>query len=88
MAAINFMLRPVDSVKEGVKRSKNGIFRIATLNDEFVLVTTKEKVAEYLKASDGVLSMQDGANDVSVIKSLLLTLLSRSFDCYTRPIQH
>jgi hypothetical protein len=64
------MSRPVDSVKEGIRRSKNGIFRIATLNDEFVLVTTKDKVAEYLKASDAVLSMQDGANDVSGIKNL------------------
>ncbi|KPI43088.1 Ent-kaurene oxidase [Cyphellophora attinorum] len=63
VAAIKFMLWPVDMVKEGIKKSKNGIFRIATLNDEFVLVTTKDKVAEYLKASDSVLSMQDGAND-------------------------
>jgi hypothetical protein len=61
------MSRPVAMVMEGVKRSENGIFRIATLNDEFILVTTKDKVAEYLKASDSVLSMQDGANDVSIM---------------------
>lgn len=60
------MRNPVGLVKEGVRKAGNGLFRVATLLDEFVLVTTKEKVAEYMKAPDSVLSMQDGANDVSL----------------------
>jgi hypothetical protein len=44
---------------------KNGLFRIAILSDEFVMVMNKEKVGEYLKAPDSVLNAQEGANDVS-----------------------
>ena len=60
------MRKPVESVREGVARSENGIFRIATVQGEYVLVTKPEKVTEYLKAPDSVLNMQDGANDVSI----------------------
>lgn len=58
------MLDPVGMVKEGVTKTSNGMFRIATLSDEFVMVTSRERVAEYLKQPDAVLSMQEGANDV------------------------
>lgn len=58
------MLDPVGLVKEGVTKTENGLFRIATLSDEFVVVTDREKVAEYIKAPDAVLNMQDGANEV------------------------
>lgn len=63
-AAIKFMLDPVAAVKRGITTTNNGLFRIATLSDEFIVVANKEQVAEYLKAPDSVLSMQDGANDV------------------------
>ncbi|KAF2742828.1 cytochrome P450 [Sporormia fimetaria CBS 119925] len=63
VAAIRFMRRPVDVVREGMAKSRNGVFRIASLSDELILVTDKEKVAEYLRAPDSILSMQDGAND-------------------------
>ena len=51
------MRRPVDSVRDGMAKSKNGIFRIATIQGEYVLVTKPDKVAEYLKAPDSVLNM-------------------------------
>ncbi|CAH0039587.1 unnamed protein product, partial [Clonostachys solani] len=63
VAAIRFLLNPVKLVKEGSAKSKNGMFRIATLQGEYVLVTDRRKVAEYIKAPDSVLNMQDGSND-------------------------
>lgn len=63
------MRRPVESVREGVAKHKNGIFRIATMQGEYVLVCKPELVAEYIKAPDSVLNFQDGANDVSVLIS-------------------
>lgn len=65
VAAVKFMLNPVACVKSGIAETNNGMFRIATLSDEFIVVANKEQVAEYLKSPDSVLSMQDGANDVS-----------------------
>lgn len=59
------MMDPVGAVKKGIAKTNNGLFRVATLSDEFIVVANKEQVAEYLKAPDSVLSMQDGANDVS-----------------------
>ncbi|USP79331.1 cytochrome P450 [Curvularia clavata] len=67
IAGIKFMRNPVRLVQEGMGRAKNGLLLVATLSDEFVLVTTKEKVAEYMKAPDSVLNMQDGANDAQQI---------------------
>lgn len=64
IAAIKFMRNPVDFVLESRSKSKNGLFRIATIQGEYVLVTDRHKVAEYIKAPDTVLNMQDGANDV------------------------
>ena len=58
------MQNPVDFVRESQRKSKNGLFRIATIQGEYVLVTDRHKVAEYIKAADTVLNMQDGANDV------------------------
>lgn len=64
VAAIRFMLEPLKLVREGMTKSSNGLFRIATLQGEYVLVTDRHKVTEYLKAPDSVLNAQDGANDV------------------------
>ncbi|KAI0024061.1 cytochrome P450 [Xylariomycetidae sp. FL0641] len=63
IAAIRFLRRPVEMVYEGMANSKNGLMRISTIQGEYVLVTDRHKVAEYLKAPDSVLNMQDGAND-------------------------
>ena len=65
IAGIKLTCNPVRLVQESMAKTTNGLLRVATLSDEFVLVTTKEKVAEYMKAPDSVLNMQDGANDVS-----------------------
>lgn len=67
IAAIRFLRDPVKAVREGTKNTKNGMFKITTHQGEYVLVTDRSKVAEYLRAPDNVLSMQDGANDVSVL---------------------
>ncbi|KEF61463.1 uncharacterized protein A1O9_03029 [Exophiala aquamarina CBS 119918] len=48
---------------EGYAKYAPGYFRIATVQDECVIVTDRDKVAEYLRAPDDVLSMQDAAND-------------------------
>ncbi|KAH6682152.1 cytochrome P450 [Plectosphaerella plurivora] len=63
VAAIRFLVDPVKAILEGVARSPNGMFRIATLQEEFVIITDRHKVTEYLKAPDSVLSAQQGAND-------------------------
>lgn len=65
IAAYRFMKSPVSLVEEGVKKTKNGLFRISTLQAEYILVTDRDKVSEFLKAPDTVLNAQDGANDVS-----------------------
>ncbi|KAL7619405.1 hypothetical protein AAE478_009944 [Parahypoxylon ruwenzoriense] len=57
------MTAPVKVVHQGMANSTNGMFPIATLQGEYVLVTDCHKVAEYLKAPDSVLNAQDGAND-------------------------
>ena len=64
IAAYRFMKNPVGLVQEGIEKTKNGMFRISTLQAEYILVTDRHKVGEYLKAPDTVLNAQDGANDV------------------------
>jgi hypothetical protein len=61
------MMDPVRAIKQGIAKTNNGLFRIATFSDEFIVVANKEQVAEYLRAPDSVLSMQDGANDVGLL---------------------
>ena len=70
VAAYRFMVAPVKLVQEGLAKSPNGIFRIATLQGEYVLVTDRRKVGEYLKAPDSVLNAQDGSNDVCPTKPI------------------
>jgi len=62
------MRNPVKFVREGQAKAKNGLFRIATIQGEYVLVTDRHKVAEYIKAPDTVLNSQDGSNDVRALK--------------------
>lgn len=56
IAAVRFVIDPVKAMFEGVAKSPNGMFRIATLQGEYVIVTDRHKVTEYLKAPDSVLS--------------------------------
>jgi hypothetical protein len=59
------MRDPIKLVTEGYQKYRGGYFRISTLQGEYVLVTSRDKVGEYLRAPDDVLSMQEAANDVS-----------------------
>ncbi|KAI1850820.1 hypothetical protein JX265_013300 [Neoarthrinium moseri] len=63
IGAVRFLRNPNKLVREGMAKSKNGLLRIATIQGEYVLVTDRHKVAEYLKAPDSVLNAQDGSND-------------------------
>ena len=67
------MRSPVELVREGITKYRPGFFRISTLQGEYVLVTSRDKVGEYLGAPDDVLSFQEATNDVSA--TLLLTLI-------------
>jgi hypothetical protein len=54
---------PLTLMTAAYEKYNPGYFRIATLQGEYILVTDNDKVAEYLRAPDDVLSMQDAAND-------------------------
>lgn len=82
------MLNPVGMVQQGVAKTKNDMFRIATLSDEFVVVTSRDKVAEYLKQPDSVLNMQDGANDVSSVSDWISDIPSNTKPATTDRIHH
>ncbi len=56
-------MNPVKLTTEGYEKYKPGFFRIATIMGEYVIVTDRNKVQEYLRAPDDVLSFQDAAND-------------------------
>ncbi|KAK2770182.1 hypothetical protein FQN53_005692 [Emmonsiellopsis sp. PD_33] len=63
VAAYRLLRDPVKLVREGIANYNHGPFRISTIQGEYVLINEKEKVAEYIRAPDDVLSFQDGAND-------------------------
>ncbi|PGH14610.1 hypothetical protein AJ79_02945 [Helicocarpus griseus UAMH5409] len=63
VAAYRFLKEPVRLVREGIASYNHGPFRISTIQGEYVLIPDKERVAEYIRAPDDVLSFQDGAND-------------------------
>lgn len=60
------MRSPVQLTREGVAKYKNGYFRISTFQGEYVMVPSREKVAEYVKVPDDILSFEEAANDVSI----------------------
>jgi hypothetical protein len=64
------MRQPLATILQGVSKSKNGLFRIATLQGEYIIVADRHKVAEYVKAPDTILNSQDGANDVGQERGL------------------
>lgn len=61
------MYDPVGLVRQGIEKYNRGMFRIATLQGEYVLVPDREQIAEYIRVSDDVLGMQEAANDVSSV---------------------
>jgi len=64
------MRRPLELTQEGIAKYRSGYFRICTFQGEYTLIASKEKVSEYIRAPDDVLSMQDAANDVSTASDL------------------
>jgi hypothetical protein len=69
IAAYRMTKDPLALMTAAYEKYKPGYFRIATLQGEYILVTDNDKVAEYLRAPDDVLSMQDAANDQQQIPS-------------------
>lgn len=63
IAAYRFTRAPLKLMTEGVTKYKPGYFRIATIQGEYVMVTDRNKVQEFLRQPDDVLSMQEAAND-------------------------
>ncbi|KAI0144969.1 cytochrome P450 [Pestalotiopsis sp. NC0098] len=63
VGAVRLMLNPTKLIQDGIAKSKNDLLRIATLQGEYILVTDRQKVSEYLRAPDSVLNAQEGSND-------------------------
>lgn len=63
IAAYRMTKDPLALMTAAYEKYHPGYFRIATLQGEYIIITDNEKVAEYLRAPDDVLSMQDAAND-------------------------
>ncbi|EUC47347.1 hypothetical protein COCMIDRAFT_3606 [Bipolaris oryzae ATCC 44560] len=61
--AISFMLDPAKHMIEGCNKYGKSYFKVSTLQDEYLVVSQKEKIQEYLAASDDVLNAQDSFND-------------------------
>ncbi|KAK7953788.1 cytochrome P450 [Apiospora saccharicola] len=61
--AIKFMLRPRYYLLKGYKKYKSGYFKIATLREEYILVSEKGKISELLAAPADVLSFLDISAD-------------------------
>lgn len=77
VGAVRLLLNPTKLVQDGMAKSKNGLLRIATIQGEYVLVTDRQKVSEYLRAPDSVLNAQEGSNDVSPCMTLPLAKIFR-----------
>ncbi|KAK5953726.1 hypothetical protein OHC33_004995 [Knufia fluminis] len=63
IAAYRFTRAPLKLMTEGVTKYKPGYFRIATIQGEYVMVTDRNKVQEFLRQPDDVLSFQEAVND-------------------------
>ncbi|KAK3387830.1 cytochrome P450 [Podospora didyma] len=54
-----FMRQPIEFMKEGYRKHKASIFRIAMPDQEWMIVADQAKITEYLSAPDDVISMDD-----------------------------
>ena len=68
------MRSPESHILEGCKKYGDGYFRISTIQDEIVVVSDYDKINEYLRAPDNVLSFVDSSNDVSISLSVIFRL--------------
>ncbi|KAK9788249.1 putative Cytochrome P450 [Seiridium cardinale] len=63
--AIKFMLQPRRQLWKGYQKYKKSYFKISTLREEYVLVSDRRKIAEYLAAPEDALSFMDvGVDEV------------------------
>ncbi|KAI6872898.1 hypothetical protein KC343_g725 [Hortaea werneckii] len=68
IAAVRFMRDPVGILTNGIDKFRNKPFRIATLQGEYVIITSREQVAEYIRVGDDVLNMLEAADDQQQIQ--------------------
>jgi len=68
IAAVRFMRDPVGILMDGIDKFGNKPFRIATLQGEYVIISSREQVAEYIRANDDVLHMLEAADDQQQIQ--------------------
>ncbi|KAI1843743.1 hypothetical protein JX266_010002 [Neoarthrinium moseri] len=61
--AVEFMLRPRQCLEKGYRKYRKSYFKIATLREEYVLVSDRHKISEYLAASEDVLNFMDVGAD-------------------------
>ena len=59
------MRQPIDFMKEGYRKHKASVFRIAMPDQEWMVVANQANIAEYLSAPDDVISMEGSVNDAS-----------------------
>jgi hypothetical protein len=60
---LTFMLYPNDTLARGYAQYKNSYFRVSSHSLEYIIVSDKKKIAEYLAAPENVLSFYDSVND-------------------------
>lgn len=65
IASYRFMRQPAALVKAGVSKYNRKPFRICTLQGEYVIVSDRDMISQYLKQPDDVLGMQEAADEVS-----------------------
>jgi hypothetical protein len=68
---------------EGYQKYKSSYFKISTLQNEYIVVSSPDKIQEFLAAKDDVLSFQESANDASLLRGPIPT--SRLTREYTDP---
>ena len=60
---IAFMKDPHGTLARGYAQCKDGYFKVSSHSLEYIIVSHKKKIAEYLAAPDDVLSFMDSVND-------------------------
>lgn len=59
-----FMKDPNGTLARGYAQYKDSYFRVSSHSLEYIIVSNKKKIAEYLAAPDDVLSFNDSVNNV------------------------
>ncbi|KAF2768435.1 cytochrome P450 [Teratosphaeria nubilosa] len=61
--ALALMKDPLACLKEGMDKYPDSYFKVSKFDQEYFVVNSPEKVAEYLAAKDDVLNVQDAINE-------------------------